>query len=99
MEEECDMKLTFTAEAKPTCERTFAQPHPFSCKIELFFYIPLVSLLYLILIKVDSPRRAHLSLVIGSSQHKDSSVCLDENVDGRRCDAGRGDAQTDGRRP
>lgn len=29
------------------------------------------------------PRRAHLSVVIGSARHKESSVCLDENVDGR----------------
>lgn len=35
------------------------------------------------LIKLDSLRRAHLSLVIGSAQHKESSVCLDGNVDGR----------------
>lgn len=34
------------------------------------------------LIKLDSLRRTHLSLVIGSTQHKESSVCLDENVDG-----------------
>ena len=35
------------------------------------------------LIKLDCLRRAHLSLVIGSAQQKESSVCLDENVDGR----------------
>lgn len=34
------------------------------------------------LIKLDSLRRTHLSLVIGSAWHKESSVCLDENVDG-----------------
>lgn len=70
------------------------QAHPFSCKIGLFllillFFTPVVSLGYLIVCRASSlstwilPRRAHLSVVIGSARHKESSVCLDENVDGR----------------
>lgn len=70
------------------------QAHPFSCKIGLFlllllFFTPVVSLGYLIVCGASSlstwilPRRAHLSVVIGSARHKESSVCLDENVDGR----------------
>lgn len=62
------------------------------------------SLVYLILCgaaayQVDSLRRAYLSIVIGSSQHKEGRVCLDKNVDGRRCDVCQGDAQTEGLRP
>lgn len=63
------------------------QAHPFSCKTGLLLFFYSEGFLWLFNgeqehIKLDSQRRAHLSLVIGPTQHKESSACLDENVDG-----------------
>lgn len=65
------------------------QAYLFSCKIYIFLFLLRWFLWGFCgaaqqLITLDCLRRAHLSVAVASAQREESSVCLDENVDGRK---------------
>lgn len=81
------MKLTFAAKTMPASEGTVSRHIHSHVKHKEGFF-PVVSLGYLIVCGpayqtgFSEGDTSHLSLVVGSAWHKESSVCLDENVDG-----------------